>query len=233
MCKDQQVVHKPNGHTCLFAIFIADHKTVEKACRVTLEEATEDKVVSTGHNSFVYYAASPSTFRYTCQNNSRISGHQLQGITDIQVPKNCRVETTSFILHRQSDLFHEVRPKQFKYALPVLSFLENNTQITNVVTAIKVMGQTKGVPEINQNSIKEFLEKNEPEYLNPIPLTNFAIAALALALILILICIVWFNKYKQAKTIRKSAPRNRWKTITKDEGNIVFLEELVSKRPST
>ena len=97
------------------------------------------------------------------------------------------------------------------------------------------MGQTKGAPEIDQNSIKEFLEKNEPEYLNPIPLTNFAIAALALALalILILICIVWFNKCKQAKTIRKSSPRNRLKTITKDEGNIVFLEELVSKRPST
>ena len=69
-------------------------------------------------------------------------------------------------------------------------------------------------------------------YLDPVPLTNFAIA-LALALILIVICIAWFNKCKQAKTMHQSAPKNRWKNITKDEGNMIFLEELVAKRSST
>ena len=230
MCPEQRVVHKPNGHTCLYSLFIADHKTAEQACRVTLEEATEDEVVATSHNSFVYFAAEPSTYRYRCQNNSIISGHQLQGITDIVVPRDCRVETGSFILHSQNDLFHEIKPKQFRYALPVLTFLANNSLITNVLQAVKVMGQTKGAPEIDQNSIKEFLEQNKPVYLDPVPLTNFAIAALALSLILILICIVWVNKCKQTKNIRRATPRNRAKRIFEDEGNVTFLENLVAKR---
>jgi len=92
------------------------------------------------------------------------------------------------------------------------------------------MGQTKGAPEIDQNSIKEFLEQNKPVYLDPVPLTNFAIAALALSLILILIGIVWVNKCKQTKNIRRATPRNRAKRIFEDEGNVTFLENLVAKR---
>ena len=62
---------------------------------------------------------------------------------------------------------------------------------------------------------------------------NFAIASLALVLTLIVICIAWFNKCKQAKVMRQSAPKARWKNITKDKGNMIFLEELVANRSST
>ena len=86
------------------------------------------------------------------------------------------------------------------------------------------------MPEIDQNSIKEFLEQNKPVYLDPVPLTNFAIAALALSLILILICIVWVNKCKQAKNIRRNTPRKRANRIFEDDGNVTFLENLVAKR---
>ena len=233
LCPEQRVVHKPNGHSCLYSLFIADHKAAEQFCRVTLEEAIEDEVVATSHDSFVYFASEPSTYNYICQNNSRVLGNQLQGFTNIVVPKDCRVETRSFILHRQNDLFHKIKPKQFKYALPVLTFLANNSLVTNVLEAVKVIGQTKGAPEIDQNSIKEYLEQNKPIYLDPVPLTNFAIAALALALILILIGIVWFNKCKQTKHTRRSTPKSRFKRIGEDEGNVTFLEDLVASRSST
>ena len=102
-----------------------------------------------------------------------------------------------------------------------------------MLEAVKVIGQTKGAPEIDQNSIKEYLEQNKPIYLDPVPLTNFAIAALALALILILIGIVWFNKCKQTKHTRRSTPKSRFKRIGEDEGNVTFLEDLVASRSST
>ena len=232
LCQDQQVVHKPNGRTCLYSLFIADHETAERVCRVILNEATEDEVISTGHDSFVYYSASPSTYRYTCENNSRIAGHQLQDITEIKVPKDCRVETTSFVLHRKSDIHYEVRPKQFKYTLPVLTFLAKDAKITNILTAVKIMSNTKGAPEIDQDQVRSFLEKDKPNYLDPVPLTSFAIGALSLALTLIIICIAWFNKCKQAKIMRQATPKAQWKNIVKNEDNVIALKELLAKRPN-
>ena len=160
-------------------------------------------------------------------------GHHLQDITEIKVPKDCRVETTSFVLHRQSDIHYEVRLKQFNYSLPVLTFLAKDAQITDVLTAVKVMGKTKGAPIIDQKSIKEFLEKDKPKYLDHVPLTSFAIGAISLALTLIVICIAWFNKCKQAKIMRQATPKAQWKNIIKNEDNVIALQELIANRSST
>ena len=232
LCQDQQVVHKPNGRTCLYSLFIADHETAERLCRVVLNEATEDEVISTSHDSFVYYSASPSTYRYNCENNSRIAGHQLQDITEIRVPKDCRVETSSFVLHRKSDIHFGVRPQKFKYTLPVLTFLSKEAKVTDILTAVKKMSNTKGAPEIDQEEIKRFLEKDKPKYLDPVPLTSFAIGALSLALTLLIICIAWFNKCKQAKIMRQATPKAQWNDIVKHEENVIALKELITKRPS-
>ena len=229
MCSEQRVVHKSSGQTCLYALYIADRKAAIKACRVLIEDQGRDEVVPIGHDTFRYYSAHASTYRYHCQNNSMIVGSQLSDITEIQVPVNCRAETSSFILHRQNDLFTEVKSQQFSYNLPVLDFLAKNTKIKDVITAVQVMRETPGAPEIDGETIQRIKEMQKPEYLNPIPMTSIVASAVALILASILICVCCYAKRQESNEIRQRTDYNlRLKNIIRGDGALDILEGLLA-----
>ena len=231
MCSEQRVVHKPSGQTCLYALYVADRRAAVKACRVLIEGQGLDEVVPTGHDTFRYYSAHASTYRYQCQNTSIIVGGQLQDITEIQVPVNCRAETSAFILHRQNDLFMEVKPRQFSYQLPVLDFLAKNTKIKDVITAVQVMRETPGAPEIDQETIQRIKEMQKPEYLNPIPMTSILVSAISLILASILICVCCYAKRQESNEIRQRTDYNlRFKNLIRGEGALDILENLLTNR---
>ena len=231
ICSEQRVVHKPSGQTCLYALYVADRPSAIKACRVLIESQGLDQVVPVGHDTFRYYSAHAGTYRYRCQNSSMIVGSQLQDITEIQVPVNCRAETSAFILHRQNDLFMEVRPQEFSYNLPVLDFLAKNTKIKDVITAVQVMKETPGAPEIDQETIQRIKEMQKPEYLNPIPMTSILVSAVSLILAIILICICCYAKRKEANEVRQRTDYNvRFKNLIRGEGVLDALEHLLTNR---
>ena len=229
LCSEQRVVHKPNGQTCLYALYVADRNAAVKACRVLIEGQGQDHVVPIEHDKFTYFSAHASTYRYQCQNMSMIVGGQLQDITDIQVPVNCRAETSNFILHRQNDLFMEVKPQQFSYSLPVLDFLARDTRITDVITAVQVMRATPGAPEIDQKTIQEIKELQKPEYLNPYPMAAILASAVALLMASVLVCICCYAKRQEANANRQRTDLNlRFKNLIRGEGNLDILENLLA-----
>ena len=231
MCSEQRVVHKSSGQTCLYALYVADRNAAVKACRVLIEGQGQDHVVPIEHDKFTYFSAHASTYRYRCQNSSMIVGSQLQDITQIQVPVNCRAETSSFILHRQNDLFMEVKPQQFSYSLPILDFLARDTRITDVITAVQVMRATPGAPEIDQETIQRIKESKKPEYLNPIPMTSILASALALIMASILVCVCCYAKRQEANEVRQRTDYNlRFKNLIRGEGNLEALENLLTNR---
>jgi hypothetical protein len=218
----------------LYALFVSDHKAAQHSCRINLEGKNYDQVVAVSSDKFAYYSTHPSTFQYVCKNRTTIQGQQLMGISEIQVPESCRVETSSFILHRQSDLYREAHPKQFRWTLPALSFLQNDTSITDINSAVKALENTKGTPPIDPEFIKEFNGLNQPFYMDEFPITTFTVAALALLLILCMIITVVYKNYKASKvTHNLKDPTYRFKQLLKEDSNVEFLEQLISRRSST
>ena len=234
LCSEQRIVNRPNAQSFLYALYNSDHRAAQHSCRINLKGKNHDQVVAVGHDEFAYYSTHPSTYRYLCENGTIISGMQLMGISNIQVPRSCKVETSSYILHRQSDLYREAAPKQFRWTLPALSFLQNDTSITDINSAVKAIESSKGTPPIDPEFIKEFKRLNQPFYMDSFPTTTFTVAAISLLLILCMIMIVVYKNYKASKEMHNlKDPNYRFKQLLKEESNIDYLEQLITKRLST
>ena len=123
-------------------------------------------MVSTSSDSFLHYSVNPSTFIYKCQNNSVTRGHQLAEITEIQIPKSCRVETSNFILYRQNDLYKQASQKSYQWTLPPLTFLSNDTSIVDLNSAVKAVEKLKGAPPITTETIEKLKRLNKPFYIH-------------------------------------------------------------------
>ena len=234
LCPEQRIVTKPNPHSCLYALYVSDHEAARQSCRINLEGKIHDQVVATGSDTFAYYSVTPSTFQYYCQNNSIIRGQQLAGISEIQVPNHCRVETAGFILHRKSNLYREASPKQYHWTLPVLTFLQNDTSITDITSAVKVIESTKGAPDIDTQTIEELKKLNKPFYMDTFPVVTFIVAISSLLLILAIIAVVVYKNCQANKVSKNlSDPGYRFKQMMKEETNLELLEQLLQRRPST
>ena len=105
ICRNQQIFNRPSQDTCLYSLFIGSHEAARDQCELELELKRYDQVVSIGPDEFLYYAASPSSFVFECQNQSVIRGHQLAAVTKIKVPPFCKAKTKSFVLNRENDLY--------------------------------------------------------------------------------------------------------------------------------
>ena len=182
----------------------------------------------------MYYSVTPSTFLYYCQNNSIIRGQQLAEITEIQIPDSCRAETASFVLHRQNDLYREAQPKHYHWTLPVLTFLQNDTSITDLTSAVKAIEKTQGAPPSTTKTLEELKRLNKPFYMNTFPVVTFMVAISGLLLILSLIAVVVYKTCQASKvTQNQRDPVYRFKQLIKEETNLELLEQLLQRRPST
>ena len=236
LCKDQTIINRPNPDSCLYALYISDHRAAQQNCRVNLKGNKKDHAVAVSHDTYAYYSATPTTYNIVCQNQTiSSSGHQLTGISKLKVPKFCRIETARFVLYPENELFREVHPKRFKWTLPVLSFLKNDTTITDINSAVKALEQAKGTPAIDPEFIQEFKRRAQPFYNNHFPFTAFVLASLGLVIILTLIGIVVFKNYMARRAAKNlSDPSYRWKELVKDQTKFdEYLEHLVSRRSST
>jgi hypothetical protein len=231
LCTDQRIVKRPNQYSCLYSLFVGDHKAARQVCQLTLEAKKYDQVVSTSSDSFLHYSVNPSTFIYKCQNNSVTRGHQLAEITEIQIPKSCRVETSNFILYRQNDLYKQASQKSYQWTLPPLTFLSNDTSIVDLNSAVKAVEKLKGAPPITTETIEKLKRLNKPFYLHTFPVVNFLIAMSGLLLVLAMIALVTYRACQSKRINRMQRdPVHRFKELLKDEGNLELLEQLLQQR---
>jgi hypothetical protein len=231
LCTDQRIVKRPNQYSCLYSLFVGDHKAARQVCQLTLEAKKYDQVVSTSSDSFLHYSVNPSTFIYKCQNNSITRGHQLAEITEIQIPRSCRVETSNFILYRQNDLYKKASPKSYQWTLPPLTFLSNDTSIVDLNSAVKAVEKLKGAPPITTETIEKLKRLNKPFYLHTFPVINFLIAISGLLLVLAMISLVTYRACQSKRINRMQRdPVYRFKELLKDEGNLELLEQLLQQR---
>ena len=233
ICKDQRIVHKPNPHSCLYALFEGLHEDARHACQISLKGRKHDQVVSIGADRFRYYSVTPSSYFLHCQNNSIIRGKQLEQITDIVIPKNCRAETAHFILYRRSDLYDNIQPRHYKWTLPVLSFL-SNTSIDSIDEAIKTIESTPGSPPITKETYETFERLNRPFYHNKYVSATLLIALLGLALGLIIVSVVVYTTCKGKHMAKKHANTNyRMKQLLGKDENLEELEMILNERSET
>ena len=105
------------------------------------------------------------------------------------------------------------------------------TILKTLITAVQVMRETPGAPEIDQETIQRIKEMQKPEYLNPIPMTSILASAISLILASILICVCCYAKRQESNEIRNRTDYNRrFKTIIRGEGALDALEHLLTNR---
>jgi hypothetical protein len=236
LCKEQTIVNRPNSDSCLYALYISDHLAAKMNCHVNIKSNARDHAVSVGHNSYSYYSAKPSLYNVICQNGSlSSSGHQLSGISKLKVPQSCRIETSRFVLYPESEWFQETHPKRFKWTLPSLSFLENDTTITDINTAVEAVENAKGAPDLDPDFIKEFKRRSLPFYHDKFPFSAFVLASVGMLIILTLISIVVFKNYvAQRKARNENDPGYRWSRLLKSEAEFEeHIQNLITRRTST
>ena len=132
-------------------------------------------------------------------------------------------------------MFQEVHPKRFKWTLPVLSFLENDTTITDITSAVKAVENAKGAPEMDPDFIKDFKRRSLPFYHDKFPFSAFILASVGLIIILTLIVIVVFKNYvAQKKAKNENDPGYRWSKLLKSEAEFEeHIQNLITRRTST
>ena len=230
ICKDQRIISKPNSHSCLYALFEGLHEDARIACEIGLKGREQDQVVAIGADTFRYYSVTPSNYFLHCQNGSVIRGHQLAHITDIIIPENCRAETSSFILHRQSDIDHPVQPKPYKWTLPILDFLNNDTSIDTLEKAIETIENTPGAPPITKQTYEDYKRLKAPFYSNHYSNIILLVALFGLALGLSIVSFVVYKNCKENRLVkRRSNPTYQLRQLLENESNMEALEALLTQ----
>ena len=222
ICRDSRIFTRPSQPTCLYSLFTGNHVKAVSQCHLTLEPKEEDRVVAVSATQFVYYAKKPSSFQYHCYGNSSVlRGHQLTKFTPINIPLGCMVETKAFILTRQNELFTTAEALKFKWTLPGVEFLQNDTSIKDLEGAMEKLKDIKGLPKITADTIAKIKAFHTPFYQKPLPTAAIVLGMLALILILSLLGVIFWQAYRTKRKERLAAdPVHRFTEILKRHENI-------------
>ena len=230
LCSKKQIVKRPGATSCLNALYNLDHKQAKLDCKVDIREK-HDHAVATGADSFVYFSNTPSTFRYVCRNNSISRPQRLEGITRLEAPQNCIIETSHFFLHPQNDLDIPMTTIQYHWSLSSFELLKNDTSLDTVDKAIVAYKGIPGAPELTPRVIGEFEERNKAFYKRYVPFTAIVVSVVALTTILVIMAAVVYKNFKANQTIANATnPRYRFNELIKTNETIDALEQLIQER---
>ena len=231
ICKNQQIFNRPTQDTCLYSLFIGSHQAAQNQCQLELEPKLYDQVVSIAFDEFLYYAATPSSFVFECQNRSIIRGHQLAAVTKIKVPPFCTAKTKSFILNRQNVLYEQESPLKYKWTLPPLEFLANDTSIKDLNSAMEKLSQIKGLPKITPQAIERIRNMDRPFYEKPFPLISLVVALAGLMLVSLLLGYITYRACDARKTkLRQLNPTLRFQELIKSHENVEAIANLLQQQ---
>ena len=230
LCSKKQIVKRPGATSCLYALYNLDHKQAKLDCKVDIREK-HDHVVATGADSFAFYANTPSTFRYVCRNRSSSRPQRLEGITRLEAPQNCIIETSHFILHPQNDLDIPMPTVQYHWRLSSLELLQNDTSLDTVDKAIVAYKGIPGAPKLTPRVVGEFEERNKPIYKRYYQFISIVVSVVALTSILAIMAAVVYKNFKANKALSNATnPRYRFNELIKTNETIDALESLIQER---
>ena len=203
LCTELRIISKPSQHSCLYSLYMGEHKAAQLACRLSLEPRQQDQVVSVSPDKFIHYSATPTTYMIKCQNGSTVTGLQLLNFTEITIPDNCYAETSHFILLKQNDIEQGVIRRIFHWTLSDLSFFANDTSIEDLEQAAAAVRATKGAPPFTTETVKAIQDLNQPIYEKPFPFATFILAASASFGFTILIGFIVYRACQARNNVRR------------------------------
>ena len=230
ICDQQKIIKKSSAESCIYALYLSDHRTADELCRAYVKKKDRDVAVAIGANTFVYYSLNPSTFFFRCQNGSNSQTQQLTGITEIEVPEGCVAVTAHFILRSRAGIFLDAPPKQFRWSKPALDLLGNQSDINSLRAALDAYEKAKAIPALDRRSYEDMKEKQMPFYTaHPAPLSAIVLAIFAVMLVVGVILYIWcqLHRAKQAE-LRLNNPRVRLGELLEDNERLDQLERLLN-----
>ena len=231
ICDKKKVIKRSRGDSCIYSLYLSDHKQAEKVCRASVEKKDRDIAISIGHNRFAYYSYTPSTYFFKCQNGSHSQLHQLKGITTIQVPEGCVAETAQFVLLSQTEILLEIEPKHFEWSQPALGMLGNDTSFDTVDKVLDAYKAARAVPVLDAKEVEDFKEQLKPFYANPAPISAVALASAAIVLALsVIFYIVYKLQTARNEALRLADPRVRMRNLLENNERLELLEQLLADR---
>ena len=232
ICDQQTIIKKSSAESCIYALYLSDHRTADDLCRTYVEKKDRDIVVALGNNRFAHYSLNPSTYFFRCQNGSNSQTRQLTGITEIEVPEGCAAITAHFILRAKVEIFIDAPPKHFRWAESALSLLGNKSDLSSLDKVIDAYKKARALPALDPKSIDDMLEKQKPFYeAHPAPISAIALATFAVLLVLGVIFYIWYQLYraKQAE-LRLASPKIRLGDLLENNERLDLLEQLLNRQ---
>ena len=232
ICDQQTIIKKSSAESCIYALYLSDHRTADNLCRTYVKKKDRDVVVALGKNKFAYYSLNPSTYFFRCQNGSNSQTQQLTGITEIEVPEGCAAITAHFILRSRVEIFINAPPKHFRWAEPALRLLGNKSDLGSLDKVIDAYEKARALPALDPKSIVDMQDLQKPFYeAHPAPTSAIAIAAFAVILVLGVIFYIWFqlHRAKQAEQ-RLANPRIRLGDLLENNERLDLLEQLLNRQ---
>ena len=230
ICDQQKIIKKSSAESCIYALYLSDHRTADELCRAYVKKKDRDVAIAIGANTFAYYSLNPSTFFFRCQNGSNSQTQQLTGITEIEVPEGCVAVTAHFILRSRAGIFLDAPPKQFRWSKPALNLLGNQSDINSLNAAVDAWKKAKAIPALDRRSYEDMKEKQMPFYTaHPAPLSAIVLAIFAVMLVVGVILYIWcqLHRAKQAE-LRLNNPRIRLDELLEDNERLDQLERLLN-----
>ena len=232
ICDQQTIVRKSSAESCIYALYLSDHRTADGLCKSYVEQKDHDIAVAIGGNRFAYYSHTPSTYFLRCQNGSHSQSQQLTGITELEVPEGCSAITPHFILRSRSEIFIDAPPRSFEWSEPALSLLGNRSDLGSLDKVLDAYKKARALPALDPKSIGDMMDKQLPFYsAHPAPLSAIALASFAVLLVLGLIFYIWYQYHsaKQAE-LRLASPRIKARELLENHERLELLEQLLDQQ---
>ena len=231
LCTRERKVNRPNHPSCVYSLFLNDHKAAEHTCLMNLKAHSHDHALAVGKNEFIYFSNQSTTYYIVCQNNTQSSHQKLRGSSKVIVPTGCRLESSEFILYPQSDFEIPLKYELYSWSNPTLSLIANDSNVNTLDEAIAALDKIKGAPALDPDSWRRFQRLNQPFYHRyPVSFSSMIIAGLAFALVLFVITLWVYKNYKtNQKLTRNENPKYRKDKFFEKVENIAFLERMKAK----
>ena len=231
ICESQTIVKKSSAESCIYSLYLSDHRSADNLCRTYVKKKDRDVAVALGGNRFAYYSLTPSTYYFQCQNGSNSQSQQLTGITEIVVPEGCSAITAHFILRARKELFINAPPKHFRWSEPALSLLGNKSDLSSLDKVLDAYTKARALPALDPKSIDDMIEKQKPFYsAHPAPLSAIALASFAVVLVLGVISYIWYQLHSARQAERRLvSPRVRLRDLLENNERLELLEQLLDQ----
>ena len=118
------MLSSPSRHSCLSALFYAQHESAKNACRLFVSPAT-DHVLPLTRNTFLTYTPKISTYAIKCYNGTIKEGLQLMTLDTVSVPDNCVAVLPHYRLSPRLTYMWKLRIRVISGCIRSISFYHN------------------------------------------------------------------------------------------------------------